>query len=96
METESWRGLRHRHLAKAAGNRNPHAYRHRAFPRLYHSAAIPRWPRHPPMSELGQQHACVPHLPNVGFTPGSRPCCYAGQIRTCDLVCFTHSLSTLD
>ena len=42
-ETEPWRGLRHRHLAKAAGNSYPHAYRHRASLRLYRTA--PCYPR---------------------------------------------------
>jgi hypothetical protein len=27
--------------------------------------------------DLEQKHACVAHLPNVGFTSESRPCCDA-------------------
>ena len=35
LETEPWRGVRHRHRRKPPGTATPSAYRHRASRRLY-------------------------------------------------------------
>ena len=63
LETESWRGVRHRHRRKPPATATPCAYRHRASRRLY--LTFGNATRPPIVSSTGRFHARVGRLERV-------------------------------
>ena len=71
LETEPWRGVRHRHRRKPPGTATPSAYRHRASRRLYSNLGATLI-RHAAQTKQSGS-CCQDHRRSARPGPGARP-----------------------